>query len=263
MEEFELEGNPFEEEFDSNDVINKQELGSNISKKGLEKERRTDPEFNTKGFNQKDIDQLVNYDQERRKSISFKPELNDSIDVSEKHEEKLENEFRDFLVYPRISGNSHLRGNRSLIPSSNVVKSQKMVEIVDAPKTKSKHNPATILVNRDETGDIDNIEIVCNCGDRILFKFDKIDHLDDEITKLETQKLSGPIPFEHNNELENKQVKETKIKQNTDDFFEEENTKTDEIKSKKDQEPEDEFFEEDFGIDESDLDFGGIDLSGI
>jgi hypothetical protein len=264
MEDFELEDNPFDEVFDSNDVINKQELGSTISKKGLDKERITDPEFNTKGFSQSDIDQLVNYDQERRKTLSFKKVLNEEIDLSDERQTQLENEFKDFLVYPRISGTSHLKGDKTIIPSSNVVKSNKIVEIVDAPKTKLKHNPATILVNRDETGDIDNIEIVCNCGDRILLKFDKFDHLDDELTKLETERLSGPLPFEEQDEHHHHHEIE---KENEEDaFFEEDNSnknKKVEKKAKVEKESEEEFFEEDFGVDDTELDFGGIDLSGI
>lgn len=264
MEDFEIEDNPFDEVFDSNDVINKQELGSSISKKGLDNERRTDPDFNTKGFSQNDIDQLVNYDQERRKTLSFKKVLNDEIDLSDEHQTQLENEFKDFLVYPRISGTSHLKGDKTIIPSSNVVKSNKIVEIVDAPKTKIKHNPATILVNRDETGDIDNIEIVCNCGDRILLKFDKYDHLDDELTKLETERLSGPLPFEEQDEHSHNHHNEPDDVQ--DEFFEEDKSnknKKEEKKSKPEKKPEEEFFEEDFGVDDSELDFGGIDLSGI
>ena len=268
MEEFEIEGNPFEEEFDSNDVINKDELGSSISKKDLEKQRRIDPEFNTKGYSQKDIDQLVNYDQERRKQLSFKKKLNDDIDLEDENNTQLENDFKDFLVYPRISGNSKLRGDKTLIPSSNVVKSDKLVEIVDAPKSKSKHSPATILVNRDEIGDIDNIEIVCQCGDRILLKFEKSDHLDAEKTKLETEVLSGPLPFdedEHKTESKTtSKKKKSKVEEINadDDFFATDNK--DEMNSKSEKNvQEEEFFEEDFGVDEDELDLGGIDLSGI
>lgn len=266
MDEFEFdEENPFGEEFDLDDVINKGELNSPISKKGLDNNRRTDPEFSTKGYTQSDIDQLVNYDQERRKEISFKKQLNDEIDLNDEENEVVENTFKDFLVYPRISGKSQLRGDMTLIPNSHVVKSDKVVEIVDAPKTKKKHNPATILVNRDEIGDIDNVEIVCECGDRILLKFEKVDVFDLEKTKLETERLSGPIPFELDDEKQNKENlnKSTVSSINEDnDFFGSDAPKNKKIEKK--EESEEEFFDEDFGSDE-DLDLGnlGIDLSGI
>lgn len=268
MEEFEIEGNPFEEEFDSEDVINRDELQSSISKKDLDKQRRTDPEFNTKGYTQKDIDQLVNYDQERRKQLAFKSKMSDEIDLDVDENTQLENEFKDFLVYPRISGNSKLRGDKTLIPSSNVVKSDKIVEIVDAPKTKSKHSPATILVNRDEVGDIDNIEIVCTCGDRILLKFEKSDHLDAENTKLETEVLSGPLPFDDDDVKEESNVKSKKEKSKVEEINEDDDFFTSEKKGEKEslkenKVEEEEFFEEDFGVDDSELDLGGIDLSGI
>lgn len=266
MDEFDFDDeNPFGEEFELDDVINKGELNSSISKKGLESSRRTDPEFSTKGYSQSDIDQLVNYDQERRKEISFKKQLNEEIDLSEDNNEVLENSFKDFLVYPRISGKSQMRGDKTLIPNSHVVKSTKVVEIVDAPKTKKKHNPATILVNRDEVGDIDNVEIVCECGDRILLKFEKVDVFDLEKTKLETERLSGPVPFEFDEEeQESENTNKSKVSSinEDDDFFGSDAPKNKKIEKKA--EPEEEFFDEDFGSDE-DLDLGniGIDLSGI
>jgi hypothetical protein len=266
MDEFEFdEENPFGEEFELDDVINKGELNSPIAKKGLDQSRRTDPEFNTRGYSQSDIDQLVNYDQERRKKLNFKSRLNDEIDLEAAHQEELENSFKDYLVYPRISGQSQMRGDKTLIPNSHVVKSDKFVEIVDAPKLKKKHSPATIIVNRDEAGDIDNVEIVCDCGDRILLKFEKTDPFDLEKTKLETEKISGPVPFEFDEEspidVDNKQDTISEIN-NDDDFFSSDATPSKKID--KVEEVEEEFFDEDFGSDE-DLDLGniGIDLSGI
>lgn len=266
MDEFEFDDeNPFGEEFELDDVINKGEINSNISKKGINNTRRTDPEFSTKGYSQSDIDQLVNYDQERRKEISFKRELNEEIDLKDENHEKLENSFKDFLIYPRISGKSQMRGDKTIIPNSNVVKSDKRVEIVDAPKTKKKHNPSTILVNRDEIGDIDNVEIICECGDRILLKFEKVDVFDLEKTKLETERISGPVPFELD-DVESSQNKTNKPKKpninEDEDFF-----SSDAPNSKKvDNKPEliEEFFDDNFGNDdELDLDNIGIDLSGI
>lgn len=265
MNEIDLDQDPFGEEFELDDVINKGELNSNISKKGLESAVRKDPEFDTKSFSQDDIDQLVNYDQERRKRLSFESKLNDEIQFNPNEKKDLVNTFKDYIVYPRISGNSNIKGGETIIRESQLKKTSRTVEIVDAPKVK-EHSPATVVVNRDDRGDLDNIEIVCECGDRILLKFEKADLLDLEKLKLETERLTTPIPFGLENAKEEVKVKKDKkeIKSNPfgddDDFFNvDEDTSS---KSKKIEEEEEEFFDEDFGgsISTEGLD---IDLSGI
>lgn len=268
MDEIDFDQDPFGEEFELEDVVNKGELNSDISKKGLKDQVRKDPEFNTRNYSQEDIDQLVNYDQERRKTLNFKSNIGEEIEIDENEEVDIDNTFKDYIVYPRISGNSHLKGDKTLIPESQLRKSSKLVEIVDAPKTKKKHSPATVIVNRDDKGDIDNIEVVCECGDRMLLKFEKADLLDLENLKLETERLTPPIPFglEDENEEEEASVndKDKKSKNDSpvddDDFFSSEKPK-EEIKEEEEV-FEEEFFEEDFGddIDAKDLD---IDLSGI
>lgn len=260
MDEVDFFDDPFGEEFDSTDVINKGELKSDIATKGLKEQVRKDPEFNTRNFSQSDIDQLVNYDHERRKRLAFKSNLGEEISINPKEKTDLENQFRDFIVYPRISGNSQLRGDSILIPESQLKKSEKIVEIIDAPKTDPKHNPATVVVNRDENGDIDNINIICECGDRILLKFEKADLLDLDKLKLETQKLTTPVPFN----LENS--KGALSTQFEDDFLSDDDEKEffnfGEEKKNKKAEIEEEFFDDNFG---GDINVEGldIDLSGI
>lgn len=270
MDDFELDLDPFTEEFDSTDVINKGELKTDVGSKGIKEQIRKDPDFNTKDFSQDDIDQLVNYDHERRKKLSFQSNLGQEIEITNK-ETDLENNFRDYIVYPKISGNSLLRGDKILIPEKHLKKSSKSVEIVDAPKVRNRHSPATIVVNRDDSGDIDNIEVVCNCGDRILLKFEKADLLDLEKLKLETERISKPIPFSYENDEEeymkhknsSSKSKQTNNEENfDDDFFGDEsfgNTTNSEKPAKIEEE---EFFDDDFGGD-IDVNSLGIDLTGI
>lgn len=266
MNEIDLDQDPFGEEFELDDVINKSELNSDVSKKGLESAVRKDPEFDTKSFSQDDIDQLVNYDQERRKKLSFESKLNEEIQFDPNDKKDLENTFKDYIVYPRISGNSNLKGGETIIRESQLKRTSRTVEIVDAPKVK-EHSPATVVVNRDDRGDIDNIEVVCECGDRILLKFEKADLLDLEKLKLETERLTTPVPFSLENAKEEIKVKKEQKESKTnpfgddDDFFNvdgEDNSS----KSKKIEEEEEEFFDEDFGGDIS-TDGLDIDLSGI
>jgi len=198
--------NPFGEEFSDSDVvgrkdqevIDEQTKGPRVIKKE-EAEERSTKAFELGGFSQKDIDQLVSYDNERRKQISFKNELNDEIDLDVEKPDSVNN-FRDFIVAPHISGNNKkIKGDATIYPSNLVHKTGHKTEILDHPfKERDQKEKAAVIINRDESGDVDNIEIVCSCGERVLLKFNVTDANDTELTRSEYKKIDEPDPFDLN-----------------------------------------------------------------
>jgi len=197
---------PFGEEFSDSDVIGRkdqeiideQAKGSRVIKKE-EAEGRDTKAFELGGFSQKDIDQLVSYDNERRKQISFKNEIDDEIDLDVEKPDSVNN-FKDFIVAPQISGNNKkIKGDATIYPSNLVHKTGHKTEILDHPfKERDHKEKAAVIINRDESGDVDNIEIVCSCGERVLLKFNVTDVNDTELTRSEYKKIEEPDPFDLN-----------------------------------------------------------------
>jgi hypothetical protein len=194
---------PFGEEFSDSDVvgrkdqeiIDEQKRGPRVIKKE-EAEERESKAFELGGFSQNDINQLVSYDNERRKQISFKNELSDEIDLDVEKPDNV-NKFRDFIVAPHISGvNKRIKGDARIYPSNLVHKTGHKTEIADHPfKERDHKEKAAVIINRDETGDVDNIEIVCSCGERVLLKFNVTEANDIELTRSEYKKIDEPDPF--------------------------------------------------------------------
>lgn len=171
--------NPFDEEFDKNDVVNSKLLPNleNISTDDLDeldnKQAKAD-KLRLKAFlSQADVDRLVNYDEDKRKSNSFSNKFSsdtDSVDISP---DDLYKSFQDFLVVPKITGVNSKIPHRNRLPSDFVKDRGDKVEISDDPS----HIPhtatnATVMVNRDTNGEVESIEVVCSCGEHTLIKFD-------------------------------------------------------------------------------------------
>lgn len=250
---------PFAEEFDQESVINKSELESDISKKEID--RPKDSELKLQ-FSQDDIDKIVGYDDERRKSISFKDEVTEEIALDPEEKTDLNNEFSDFLQAPRISGTGKLRGDKYLYHTQNINETGNVVEIINAPADEKKHGAATVAVNRDDSGEVDHIEIVCNCGERIMLKFDYTDNLSGEQTIIYNKKVEPEPFYEEEIEKEFEEYKKEK-EEEEEDFFATENI--DSLAEGKKEEPQEEeiVWDDDFGVDEGEIDMGDIDLSGI
>ena len=197
--------NPFGEEFEDDAVINRGDAEIiDASKKDKEVkgeiipseefERRSDPEFSLKNFSDEDIDQIISYDNERRKKLTFREEI-DKVEINKKLDVPEEG-FKDYLVAPSISGKRKYNDNPNLIEAKTAKDGGYKVEISDDPHLFDEgHEKATVMINRDEKGDVDNIEIKCKCGERILLKFEFAENFDDELTHVKIDKVGRPRPF--------------------------------------------------------------------
>jgi hypothetical protein len=261
MEEF---SNPFEEEFELTDVINKTEISTGISQKTIKERPRSGSVL--KDLSEEDLDKIVHYDQERRKRKSFQSQLNEDVELSDQ-ELILENEFKDFLIAPKITGSGNLKGKDHIYPKSKVKVTDKKVEITSAPPEKShKHGKASVLINRDDKGDLENIEIVCDCGENILLKFEVVDNLNQNLTTIVKEDASNPKPFNQESTTaikEHKDENEIPLIEDGDLLLEDkpesiESTEKESITS----EAEEEWFD-DFSDSDEDVDMGDVDLSGI
>lgn len=265
MEEF---SNPFDEEFELSDVVNKGEIDSGISQKKIYEKK--DPNFLKDKLSQDDLDKIINYDNQKRKKNLFKNKINDELELEEGEFDKINN-FKDFLLAPVISGKGGLKGDAHIYPQSKVIKSDKRVEITSTPADKTrKHDKASVIVNRDESGDLENIEILCACGEMILLKFDQVDNLaKEETTKILSKKIDDPIPFGEESKFEDIEKGSLTTGDRDDEFINENIDAIDddpfELKEEKSEsiEDSDENWESDFGVDDEELNMGDIDLSGI
>ena len=128
-------------------------------------------DFSAQDNEDPDPDSIINYDEEKRKSDSFQPSfLSNNDNLS--NEEILEKYFKDYLVLRKISGNFTKYPHSSRIPSNILSDSTSQVEINDDPElhdAQTKHN-SSVVVYKNEEGDIEYIEIMCTCGNKTIIK---------------------------------------------------------------------------------------------
>ena len=226
--------NPFDEEFSVVDVVNKhnvikedsfRQIEENDDLEGLPEETG---EIESKG--NLDIDSLLNYDEEKNKQDKFEGTIGKQLDVDsitgysdEKRKEKffeyengilekpvsdedrLQNNFKDFLIARKISGNLSGITHHCYIPSDRIKKSDSKVEIADEEghDDTSKVAPQAVF-HRNAENVIESIEIFCTCGEKILLKLDYESVGDDlDSASYEIPLTSGPeaVDEDFNNDV--------------------------------------------------------------
>ncbi|NLO20359.1 MAG: hypothetical protein GX121_10895 [Ignavibacteria bacterium] len=160
-----IENNPFEEQFDSKDVVNR-----------YEKEKPTGKKHSTIGLENLDIDKLIECSDEEYKKRNFKIEYADDFQENEANEEAnfLKQNFKDFLTLPRISGTHSVKADSNIISGDKIKADSGFIEIPDivANELDANGESSTILVNRNSKNEITSIEILCKCGERTVIDFD-------------------------------------------------------------------------------------------
>ncbi len=122
----------------------------------------------------------------------------ENLTPEEQNEAYLQRHFRDFLSIPKISGNITKAIEKNLIPKNIVLKTGKTIEIADdMPHTTEITHQTSIIINRDEAGELESMEVICKCGERTLVKFDYIsaNDLDEDLTEVEDNPFD-PISFD-------------------------------------------------------------------
>ncbi|MCX6155812.1 MAG: hypothetical protein NT007_16830 [Candidatus Kapabacteria bacterium] len=183
--EDELKINPFAEVFNRDDVINTPEdkWRTAIVKQFLSKGKMTkESELRLKLNLVKDIDidilidSVVKFSEENWKTRKFETQnvFDESEDIPD--EERLGKFFKDYLVAPKISGTLSGIPDTHFIPSEKTVETGKRVEISDHhDKEDIDRLSATVVINRQDSGQIDSIEVICTCGERTMINFDLVE----------------------------------------------------------------------------------------
>lgn len=230
--------NPFEEEFDENDVVNRPKPfedfakvdpkdenvgkkviadiisdGDNLHIKTIEDDdedevygliKKEDIESGKhlleeiEDFNTKYKPQVHNIDNTTETQKTNEPQLVEFKRPEEEIQEYLQNNFKDYIVIPKISGSSKKFSEKNLLHKDEVKPTGKKVEIVDhIPSGINPKQKTSILINRDVNGEIESIEVICKCGERTLITFDYSDISDDESNL--TEVIGEPketVPFD-------------------------------------------------------------------
>lgn len=88
----------------------------------------------------------------------------------DKEVERKEAAFKDFLILKRISGELKRKHKTDLIPRDIVQESGETV-IIEIPPEEQEHQNTTLLIHRNDEGDIVRIELVCSCSKKHVIKF--------------------------------------------------------------------------------------------
>lgn len=133
---------------------------------------------------QNELEALLKLEDDDRKKTKFERIIqSDDQDV----EDYLQEKFKDYIVYPKMSGNTESLPEQNLIPGEYVEKSDRQVEITDDPNTIENEHRTSIEIDRDENGDIESITVFCKCGERTFIKFDYDDSEETESPLLQPQ----------------------------------------------------------------------------
>lgn len=171
--------NPFEEEFDSDDVV-ESGVDTEIESALPEEEIPEGVEFDTSGdipmeerkIGEVDIDAILNYDYEERKKKYFRDLVEDEHErIMEEYEERNKRLFKDFLQLPKISGKRTSGVGKKRIAKEFVKDPKSKIKIID-PFQSEKHTQSAVVVNRRDDETIESIEVICSCGEKTYINFD-------------------------------------------------------------------------------------------
>lgn len=207
--------NPFGEEFDVVDVVNK---GDIIKKEALPdiesppideeahenlpEESQFEIEDDIESDNELDLESLMQYDEDKHKEDAFDETMGSSLDVDslmnydeDKRKDKyfeyhegvssepdseqliLQKNFKDFLIARKISGNLSGVGEKAVIREERIRNMDSKVEIKDEF---DEHEQTNVVLHKNPNGDITMIEVFCKCGEKTLIKFDFEEQDNDE-----------------------------------------------------------------------------------
>lgn len=89
--------------------------------------------------------------------------------------------FKDFMVLKNIAGRTKTVSSSDHIPSEVLIDHGDVVEISDNPDPMNTTEKRTsVIVHRDQYGEIKNIEVLCKCGERTVIRLELEDELGQE-----------------------------------------------------------------------------------
>ncbi len=124
-----------------------------------------------------DIEEILNYDEDSRKSDHFSDEYKAEKSAEEEDEETeyLIKNFKDFIIAPKITGAKVGPKHKNLIPQDYYDDKGMTVEIADDPSTIAEEHRTQIEINRTKQGEIESILVTCKCGEKTFIQFDYIE----------------------------------------------------------------------------------------
>lgn len=160
---------PFKEEFDSENIINRDEEKTVYKKEDIEELKKKKVE----------VEDIITYSDDERKKNSFNElfQKHPNADI-EDNLDRIRKSFKDFLNAPKISGKVPGFSSKKALPSNVIKNSGQKVTIID--KWQDKHNEndnSTVVMHKNPDGEILSIEIICSCGKKTLVE---IDYSDDD-----------------------------------------------------------------------------------
>lgn len=164
---------PFSEEFDSADVVNREEEITNPFAADFNESKLNPPMRHRGLLSEEDIDSIINFSEEDRRNMHFTNKIDATASSEEIGPHEPHKDFLDYLVLPKISGTNSKVPHSKRLPSEYVQLRGDKIEISDDPDVSTHlQKPATVVVNRDELGEVESIEVVCRCGERTYIKFE-------------------------------------------------------------------------------------------
>lgn len=157
-------------------------------------------------LNNDDLEKILKTDEGDRRQRIFNKEYIGEEDPHESNDMRLQKHYMDFLNFPLIAGTKSGIPHSNLLPSEYLQSRKKKIDIVDEPNIKHKHDkPSSVIINRDESGELESIEFYCKCGERTFLKFDYVDSvLSDNLTEVITaEDESGAVKDEFADENHN------------------------------------------------------------
>lgn len=192
------EDNPFGEQFDKDDLVvslsddelkkkdepfidfnfedEKQTIDYRSEEEIEELQSRESADGNEsapRGPKRLELDDIMNYNEDLHQKKAFKFDFGLS-EENTPEEEKRQKDFRDIIEYRRISGRTRGLKQPNVIPISNIINNNDSVEIQDVHGFSVEENPHTsqIITHLNDNGEINVIEVLCNCGNRTLIRLD-------------------------------------------------------------------------------------------
>ncbi len=137
-----------------------------------------------------DIEQILSYDEEQRKTQKFSDEYKTQKVSQLSQEDYLVQHFKDFIIAPKIAGKAAGLKHKNLIPQDYYKDEGTKVEIVDDPAMIAEEHRTQIEINRNKTGEIESILVTCKCGEKTFIQFDYVENDEDSATEY----MSGMPP---------------------------------------------------------------------
>jgi hypothetical protein len=136
-------------------------------------------------------DEEIDKKREKEKLINTLQGIQDAIeqfnDENEYHNPDdlfkmfLQDNFQDYLISKKISGNHKVRFSDKVIAKKFVEESNQQIEVADLLHSSgSEVKKTSVLIHRDDDMEIESIEILCKCGERTVIKFAQVENMDEK-----------------------------------------------------------------------------------